>query len=499
MIEIGVNGEGVNEQDLITSRSCIIAQSGAGKSYGLAVICEQLAKKGLGFCIIDTEGEYFSLKQQYELLWVGGKESDINIKNLNFKELAFKAIKESIPIIFDVSDSDNETVNEWIKELYEAATKLKNPYLLIIEEADKFVPQRGAQLKIIYEIARRGRKRGLGLMVASQRPALISKEVLSQCNHQLIGRLTVENDIDSVKYFFNSKENLKSLPDLMAGEFYMIGFKPEETLFKFKKRITKHQSITPNIKKRLPEKLKGLINSLIKSENGLSVKPLISKEQAINIALKQCHKKYLLFGEKETINTIKLIHKPLIELKIKTTKKTLFNKETIKINTYLTPDFKTVNNEFKIKFNLMPIKNLTINEGKIMLSLLYHNAKTIKDLIKQTNLTEQSIRQLIKKLESNNLIIQTGWDKEYKTFKAKEGITIPRITSLNSKTIKATETINEEFTFNEEEIKQLIKLLDSKAIIIESKVIYYPFYKAILEREMSTRELIINGVTGEVT
>ena len=52
----------IDAQELVTGRTCIIAQSGAGKSWGIAVLCEQLLQMNIGFCIIDTEGEYASLK-----------------------------------------------------------------------------------------------------------------------------------------------------------------------------------------------------------------------------------------------------------------------------------------------------------------------------------------------------------------------------------------------------------------------------------------------------
>ena len=32
----------IDAQELVTGRTCIIAQSGAGKSWGIAVLCEQL-------------------------------------------------------------------------------------------------------------------------------------------------------------------------------------------------------------------------------------------------------------------------------------------------------------------------------------------------------------------------------------------------------------------------------------------------------------------------
>ncbi|WP_243671155.1 ATP-binding protein [Methanoculleus chikugoensis] len=59
-IVIGKDGDrdvAVDAQELVTGRTCIIAQSGAGKSWSIAVICEQLLQARVGgFCLIDTEG-----------------------------------------------------------------------------------------------------------------------------------------------------------------------------------------------------------------------------------------------------------------------------------------------------------------------------------------------------------------------------------------------------------------------------------------------------------
>ena len=133
----------INAQKLVTGRTCVIAQSGAGKSYLIAVLCEQMLANDIPFCIIDTEGEYFSLRDKYRVLWVGGKKADINIENTDMKKLALKVVNEGIPLIFDVSDvlDERKYVNAFAESLYEVANELRKPYLFMLEEADKFVPQ----------------------------------------------------------------------------------------------------------------------------------------------------------------------------------------------------------------------------------------------------------------------------------------------------------------------------------------------------------------------
>ncbi|MYA42387.1 MAG: DUF87 domain-containing protein [Gemmatimonadetes bacterium] len=78
------------------------------------------------------------------------------------------------------------------------------PVVLVLEEAQNYVRQpRFAEeesiARVVFErIAREGRKFGLSLIVASQRPSELSKTVLSQCNSFVVHRLQNPEDL---KYF----------------------------------------------------------------------------------------------------------------------------------------------------------------------------------------------------------------------------------------------------------------------------------------------------------
>ncbi|MCJ7606796.1 MAG: ATP-binding protein [Thermoplasmata archaeon] len=74
------------------------------------------------------------------------------------------------------------------------------PLMLVVEEAHNFCPQQGlvACSKVFRTIASEGRKFGLGLMVISQRPAKIDKNVLSQCNTQIILKVNNPNDLKAI-------------------------------------------------------------------------------------------------------------------------------------------------------------------------------------------------------------------------------------------------------------------------------------------------------------
>lgn len=92
-------------------------------------------------------------------------------------------------------------VTHLTRQLFEARKTNKIPALmLVVEEAHQFCPQQGQarSLNIIKTIASEGRKFGLGLCVVSQRPAMVDKNVLSQCNTQVMLKVTNPNDLKAL-------------------------------------------------------------------------------------------------------------------------------------------------------------------------------------------------------------------------------------------------------------------------------------------------------------
>ncbi|NPA74856.1 MAG: ATP-binding protein [Euryarchaeota archaeon] len=119
------------------------------------------------------------------------------------------------------------------------------PLMLVVEEAHNYVPQQGvaASSKILRTIASEGRKFGLGLCIISQRPAKIDKNVLSQCNTQIILRVTNPNDLRAIG---NSVENLtkgslEEIQRLPVGVALVTGGNMSLPLFvEIRPRHTKH-------------------------------------------------------------------------------------------------------------------------------------------------------------------------------------------------------------------------------------------------------------------
>jgi DNA helicase HerA-like ATPase len=103
------------------------------------------------------------------------------------------------------------------------------PFLMLVEEAHNFCPERGLlkamSSTILRTVASEGRKFGMGLCVVSQRPARIDKNVLSQCNTQVILKITNPNDLraisQSIEGFSNDLEEEIKL--LQPGVALIVG------------------------------------------------------------------------------------------------------------------------------------------------------------------------------------------------------------------------------------------------------------------------------------
>ena len=334
VLNIGEGAEGpfiVDANQIVTGRTCVLGSSGSGKSYTVGVLCEELCRNDVPFAIIDTEGEHTGLKEKFEAIWVGEeRDSDLSWDTLDLEDLARQAPDIS-PLILDVSDltDQREKVSKFVGALYEVLTERRVPYLLVVEEADKFIPQYGQRVPIFAEVARRGRKRGMGLMICSQRPSLVDKNVLSQCGNQLIGKLIIQNDLQSVAQFFPGKGLPKELTTLRAGQFFaMGGFSPRPSLVTVRRRVTRPGGVTPALSKRILKKYVSPANAGVVSreepeEEGkvnsgkvaLGLPPAVKEEDVPTMVRRE--RSFGIFGPRETVTGVSPLFRTLVQLGIR--------------------------------------------------------------------------------------------------------------------------------------------------------------------------------------
>ena len=142
-------------------------------------------------------------------------------------------IQPGMMSILDLSGMDQFLANYFsyrvINEIYESklTSQYRYPVFIFIEEAHNFVPP-GSSTQIsqmIKKVASEGRKFGIFLVVITQRPGKIDQDVLSQCNSEIILRIT--NPLDQ-KAILESGESISQaviddLPSLNVGEAILVG------------------------------------------------------------------------------------------------------------------------------------------------------------------------------------------------------------------------------------------------------------------------------------
>ena len=112
---------------------------------------------------------------------------------------------------------------------YARRRKIIPPFILFLEEAHQFIPEAGstkAIAKSIFEtIAREGRKFFAQLVLISQRPVHLSTTVLSQCNSQIILRITNPYDLDHVRKTSEAitTDTSKIISSLPTGNALIMG------------------------------------------------------------------------------------------------------------------------------------------------------------------------------------------------------------------------------------------------------------------------------------
>lgn len=216
--------------EVLTGRGVIFGKSGSGKSNSASVIIEELLERGFPLLIVDIEGEYYTLKERYEVVHIGSTDkADMPLRETEPEEVVNLCLDRNRPVIIDLSevmdmDPAEYFVEQVITILFSREKEARKPFLLVVEEIHEFLPQQGGLDDLgetLIRIAKRGRKRGLGMAGMSQRPAAVDKEFITQCDWLVWHRLTWKNDTQVVQSILGS-EKADEVQELATGEAIMM-------------------------------------------------------------------------------------------------------------------------------------------------------------------------------------------------------------------------------------------------------------------------------------
>jgi hypothetical protein len=216
----------------------VLAVRGAGKSNLAAVMAEEMYGLGLPFVVVDPVGSWWGLRSSgdgktagLQIPIFGGRHGDVPLEKTGGHLIADLVVDERASCILDISEmSEGDKIRfliDFAERLYRRNTE---PLHLFLEEADDYCPQRPMReqarlLRAWENVVRRGRGRGLGMTMITQRSAALNKNVLTQIETLFVLRTTSPQDRKAiaawVEYQGQSKELLESLPSLKPGEAWM--------------------------------------------------------------------------------------------------------------------------------------------------------------------------------------------------------------------------------------------------------------------------------------
>ncbi len=167
--------------------------------------------------------------------WLYGLE-DLHLFDKTDEPSISDLVKPGQLTIVDLSDIVNMKKKQIIVSYFgqklfnERRQKRLPPFVMILEEAHQFCPEKASQetaisRSIIRTIAREGRKFGASICIISQRPVHLDTTTLSQCNTHIILRITNPYDL---KHIGESSESLDSksiemINSLRVGEALLVG------------------------------------------------------------------------------------------------------------------------------------------------------------------------------------------------------------------------------------------------------------------------------------
>jgi hypothetical protein len=157
---------------------------------------------------------------------------------LGLQRFAGRYQKQRQLCVIDLNDASDEIVelaSSVVSRLIfdrmrRADPRNKMPVHLILEEAHRYISEKPSRFAIdaaqtFQRIAKEGRKYGVFLIVASQRPSELSKTVLSQCNNYIIHRIQNPDDLSQIRQMtpFISDTVLRRLPSLPKQHALIFG------------------------------------------------------------------------------------------------------------------------------------------------------------------------------------------------------------------------------------------------------------------------------------
>lgn len=255
----------------ITKVVSVLAMRGAGKTYGVGVISEELldyfqslSNNNSNLVIIDPVGAHWGLRSHFPIHIIGGNHGDIQLDESSGRLFAEMIHQFKLNAVLDVSQMSQDEMVLFVADFLNEYYRLTNtPTHIVLEEADIFAPQRISSknqklsLAAVDTVVRRGRGKGMGVTMITQRPAVLNKNVLTQSDAAIIMNMTGETDLKVVGEYLNSagatkKDISRYIEQIMKfhqGQalIFSTSWLKEIKVINFRKKISFHAGAEPEL------------------------------------------------------------------------------------------------------------------------------------------------------------------------------------------------------------------------------------------------------------
>lgn len=220
--------------DIATKASAILGIRGSGKTNTGVVIVEGLLDESRPVVVIDPLDVWWGLRSTangdragFKVVVCGGEHGDLPLTEDDGATLADFVVEHQVPLVLSLrhlrKGAQQRFVTAFSEQLYHRKGEAKHrvPLLVVIDEADSFVPQRvgGNEARMvgaIEDLVRRGRSAGIGVLMISQRAASINKDVLTQIELMIAHRHTSPQDRSALKAWIDANDDADHQRDFLA-------------------------------------------------------------------------------------------------------------------------------------------------------------------------------------------------------------------------------------------------------------------------------------------
>jgi len=255
--------------EAITQTFAILAKRGVGKTYTGSVMVEEMLSASQQVVVADPIGVWWGLRSSadgksegFPIVVFGGEHGDVPLEEQSGELVAQAIIEHGFSAVLDLSLFRKAAQVRFMTAFAETLYRVnRKPLHLMVDEADEFAPQRpmhGTErlLGAFEDIVRRGRARGLGVTLITQRAAVLNKNVLTQIEVLVVLRTISPQDRDAIDAWteiHGTKAQLKELSESVASLpigtawFWSPGWLDVFKRVEVRKRITFDSSSTPKV------------------------------------------------------------------------------------------------------------------------------------------------------------------------------------------------------------------------------------------------------------